>query len=275
MKNFIIRAITSVFIIAVVVGAFLLRQLVDTRLMHILFYLFAVGGTLEMVRALGDKMTTFNKYVIVAVSLTLIPLYVFLGANAMAILAITAGVVILISMVFDFENTTLEKTGCAFLALVYPNLLLIPMVLTNEISNALIALILIFVIAPVTDGAAYIIGSLIKGPKLCEKVSPKKTISGAIGGLIGGTLASVIFWLVYAKGMVLSNQTAEFILFIVIGVLGSLFTELGDLIEGTIKRKLAIKDMGKLLPGHGGVLDRIDGNMICAVFVYGVFMFIG
>lgn len=276
MKNFLIRLGTSVFIIAVVVGSFLLRELVDIRLMNILFYAFAVVGSYEMIRALKDRITNFQKCVIFAFSLTVTPVYVFFGVQAVAVVCMCACILLLLAMVFEFEKVTIEKISCAFFALFYPTGLLIPMLLCNTLeSNSFVALVLIFIISPVADALAYVVGSLLKGPKLCEKVSPKKRISGAIGGLLGGIAVSLLFWLVYAKGSVTDNVGAEIVLFSLIGLFGALFTELGDLVEGAIKRKLEIKDMGKLLPGHGGMLDRIDGNMICAAFIYLVFSFIG
>ncbi len=276
MKNFLTRLGTSVFIIAVVVGAFLLRELVDIRLMNVLFYAFAVIGSYEMIRALKDRITNFQKCVIFAFALTVTPVYVFFGVKAVAAVCMCAGILLLLAMVFEFEKSTIEKTACAFFGLFYPSGLLIPLLLCNTLgSNSFIALVLIFIISPVADALAYVVGSLFKGPKLCEKVSPKKRISGAIGGLLGGMAASILFWLVYAKGSVTDNIGAELTLFALIGLFGALFTELGDLVEGAIKRKLEIKDMGKLLPGHGGMLDRIDGNMICSAFIYFIFSFIG
>lgn len=276
MKNFFTRLITSVFIVATVLGAFLLRQNVDSRFMHILFYFFAVVGSFEMIRALGDRITTFTKCVIIAVSFTLTPCYVFIGTNTIWIIVLAATLLMLAAMVFDFENTTIEKTACGFFALFYPNILLVPMMMANDLPNyGFIATVLIFAISPVADALAYIVGSLVKGPKLCEKVSPKKTISGAIGGLIGGMAISVVVWAVFGKDIFKTNTAIEVTIFILIGFIASICTELGDLIEASIKRKFGIKDMGKLLPGHGGILDRIDGNMICALFIYAVFAFIG
>lgn len=259
-----------------VVGSFLLRQLVDVRLMFILFYFFAIVGTFEMVRAMGDRLTTLSKCVAWAYALTVTPVFTFFGIDAVWTVTILACILLLFGMIFEFDKTTVESTACGFLSLFYPTGLLIPMLRTNYFENhGFIALMLIFIISPSSDVMAYIVGSLLKGPKLCEKLSPKKTVSGAIGGLLGGTTASLLLWAFYAKGMIFESAWAEIVLFIVVGIIGSCFTEAGDLIEGAIKRKFGIKDMGKLLPGHGGILDRIDGNMLCAVFIYFVFAFLG
>ncbi len=275
MNNFWQRAVSSVFIVIVLVASFLLRQLVDVRLMFILFYFFALAGTFEMVRAMGERLTFFTKCVVWAYALTVTPVYVVFGIDAVGIVSVCAPLLLLFGMLFEFDKTDVEKLSCGFFSLFYPTGLLIPMLQVNMLEkNALVALMLIFLISPCSDVMAYVVGSLIKGPKLCEKLSPKKTVSGAIGGLLGGTAAAVFLWIFYAKGKVVENLTAELILFILLGLFGSMFTELGDLIEGAVKRKFGIKDMGNLLPGHGGILDRIDGNMICAAFIHFVFMFL-
>lgn len=276
MKNFLIRAVTSVFIVAALVGSFVLRQCVDERWMYLLFFVFAALSSFEMVRALKDRLTDFTKCVVMAYSLAIVPFYMFFGTSALLIMTVGAGILLLLATVFDFEETTIEKTACGFFAMFYPGVLLIPMLLANSLeNNSFIALLLIFSISPVADAMAYVVGSLLKGPKLCTKINQKKTVSGAIGGLLGGIIVSVVVWLAYAKGKVLDNATWELVLFIVTGLVGALFTELGDLVESAIKRKLEIKDMGRILPGHGGMLDRIDGNMLCAAFIYAVFAFIG
>ncbi len=275
MKNFGQRLFSGVFIVIALVGSFLLRQRVDERLMCILFYFFALVGTFETVRAMGERLTPFSKCVIWAYALTVTPVFVFFGIDAVWTVTVAAPLLLLFGMLFEFDKTDIDKLSCGFLCLFYPTGLLIPMLQTNVLENhAFVALMLIFIISPCSDVMAYIVGSLLKGPKLCPKLSPKKTVSGAIGGLLGGTVAAVLLWVFYAKGMVFENLTVELIVFILLGLFGSLFTEFGDLIEGAIKRKLGIKDMGKLLPGHGGILDRIDGNMICAAFIHFVFAFI-
>ena len=123
----------------------------------------------------------------------------------------------------------------------------------------------VFVIPIFVDTFAMLTGSLIKGKKLCEKVSPNKTISGAIGGLVWGILASVAMFFIF-------NSIDKFrIMFIAInltwwkmllvGIISSVLCQLGDIFESFLKRKANVKDSGDLLPGHGGVLDRIDSHI--------------
>ncbi|MGL5315937.1 MAG: phosphatidate cytidylyltransferase [Peptostreptococcaceae bacterium] len=118
---------------------------------------------------------------------------------------------------------------------------------------------LIFIIAFLTDTCAYFAGYLFGKHKLIPKVSPKKTIEGSIGGILGSTIGCVIFGYIFKLDL-----TAM----ILIGSLGSVVAQFGDLFASSIKRYVGIKDYGKLIPGHGGILDRFDSVILVAPFVY-------
>ena len=139
-----------------------------------------------------------------------------------------------------------------------------------EDPKGLVGLLMIIVVSTCADTAAYLVGSTVKGPKLCEKISPKKTISGAIGGVLGGIIGALGVYFLFGKGVFI-NSPLEWIVYVLTGGISSLVTEFGDLVEGAIKRKLDIKDSGTLLPGHGGMLDRIDGMIFNCVFMFAVF----
>ena len=200
------------------------------------------------------------------------------------------GVSVLFAMlVFAHKNVTLESTGYALLCYIYPSFFLLVLSVCNHLeSYSELALLLVFVIAPFADTFAYFFGRLF-GKKLSKKlapnISPKKTLIGGLGGLIGGAIAAVgIFFLYYglmrlddigATAQAIRNiafTPVNFIFFVALGIVASAFSQFGDLVESAVKRKLGIKDMGKLLPGHGGILDRIDsalyaGLVVCLVLV--------
>lgn len=118
--------------------------------------------------------------------------------------------------------------------------------------------IIIFLLAIwTTDTAAYFIGSSIGGPKLWPTVSPNKTVSGAVGGLISAAIVCGVL------GVVLINWTNLWIALLV-GVSASVVGQLGDLIESAYKRTSGVKDSGRFLPGHGGMLDRVDSLLFAA-----------
>ena len=128
-----------------------------------------------------------------------------------------------------------------------------------------------FVISPLSDTFAYFVGSLIGGKKLCPKISPKKTWSGAIGGTLGGALGGLLVYLVFKPSVAVSVPV---LLFIITGVVASVINIFGDLTESYLKRKCGVKDSGKILPGHGGILDRIDGTSFVLPFIYLVFLLV-
>ena len=108
-----------------------------------------------------------------------------------------------------------------------------------------------------TDIAAYFAGRRLGGPKLWPAVSPKKTWSGSIGGALAAMVAGVV--LVWATGGEVTATLA------VIALLLSIIAQLGDLFESAIKRRFGVKDASKLIPGHGGLMDRVDGLAFAAV----------
>jgi phosphatidate cytidylyltransferase len=130
--------------------------------------------------------------------------------------------------------------------------------------------LLLFVVTWFADIFAFVTGSILKGPKLWPKFSPNKTWSGFFGGLVAASLGAVgidalTTWLPTLPDMNLTWPIAAFI-----GLLGGLSTMMGDLWESMLKRRFGVKDSGDLIPGHGGMLDRVDGLMFAAIVIAGV-----
>jgi len=130
--------------------------------------------------------------------------------------------------------------------------------------------VLIFAITMLSDTFAYLIGSTLKGPKVCPKISPNKSWSGCVGGLIGGAVGALAIW-----GILHVNAFESILLtlnmnvwgFVGVGLIGSLASQIGDFFESFLKRKAGVKDSGNLFPGHGGMLDRIDALMVNVLFI--------
>ena len=121
--------------------------------------------------------------------------------------------------------------------------------------------VLLFAIGWSADIAAYAIGNLLKGPKLWPRFSPNKTWSGFIGGMAAGIMAGVIC-------ESFSDQIdIPLVWSIPLGFVGALATMAGDLWESALKRRFGVKDAGSLIPGHGGLLDRVDGLMFAVIAV--------
>jgi phosphatidate cytidylyltransferase len=121
--------------------------------------------------------------------------------------------------------------------------------------------ILVFVVAWSADVMAFLVGSLLKGPKLWPRYSPNKTWSGFVGGLAAGALAGWLVAVFIPGGLGVPHPLWGLLL----GLAGALATMAGDLWESALKRRFGVKDAGGLIPGHGGLLDRVDGLMFAAV----------
>jgi phosphatidate cytidylyltransferase len=117
-----------------------------------------------------------------------------------------------------------------------------------------------------TDVFAYFTGMAVGKHKLCPKISPKKTIEGSVGGILGSILLCAVFGWFIVPGL--------FIHCIIIGFLGSIAAQFGDLTASIFKRKMGIKDYGNLIPGHGGILDRFDSVLFTAPLIYYYILFV-
>jgi phosphatidate cytidylyltransferase len=225
----------------------------------------------ELTGAFGETFPLAYRILNLAYAAAILPCYLLTdlsGVFALTGFALTAALVIFTAA----QNAAPDALQKAALALIYPAALLsliFPMIYSGD---ALFLLVAVFAIGPMSDTFAYAVGSIVKGKKLCPHVSPNKTVSGAIGGIFGGIAAGL---LIYAAFKLFSlGATPGIIVMAIVGALGALFTEAGDLAESALKRKLGIKDFGNLLPGHGGVLDRVDGIMFNAAFIYIFFSYI-
>ena len=127
-----------------------------------------------------------------------------------------------------------------------------------------IFIILSFSIPLVGDIFAFFSGKRFGKRKLCPAVSPNKTIEGAIGGLCGSMLSSLICWLL----LQLFGTSLPFWHFILLGIVGGVAGQIGDLFASLIKRHCKVKDFGTIFPGHGGMMDRMDSTFFSAVVVF-------
>ena len=118
-----------------------------------------------------------------------------------------------------------------------------------------------------SDSAAYFTGRTFGGPKLAPRISPNKTWSGTIGGLVGALIVAALSCFLI-KGKVTFNYVGLFIVIVAMG-------QLGDLLESAIKRYFKIKDSSNIIPGHGGLLDRMDSLLLSSLFIYGLKLLVG
>ncbi len=268
------RIVMGVLLVGVIVGFFFLRT-VDYRFFDIVIMAMAVIGSYEMTKMLGDKLSTARKWLILTYATLLVPVHLlcetYLGDGMTYALVLTGVAVLgnLLLTVFDYDSS-FESVGYCFLGIVYPNILLLFTLGLNAIGGGTetVPLLIAVALAPMTDTFAYFVGVLFGKHKLCEKISPKKTVEGAIGGLIGGIVACVAIYFIFKPTV---NVEYPVVLFAFMGLIGAVISQIGDLIESVIKRKCEVKDSGKIFMSHGGMLDRIDSISFVCWFVYLVF----
>jgi len=130
------------------------------------------------------------------------------------------------------------------------------------------AVILVFVCAWTTDTGAYFTGYAIGKHKLIPKVSPKKTVEGAIGGVVTAAVCCAVYLFILNNLSITKMDNLGYVSMMLVGVCSSVFSQLGDLVASAIKRDCEAKDFGSLLPGHGGVLDRFDSVIYITPVIY-------
>ena len=123
---------------------------------------------------------------------------------------------------------------------------------------------LIFISSWMCDTSAFYAGKFFGKTKLCPRISPKKTVEGSIGGLIG----SAVFCGLYGAFIISCGVHVALIHFIILGVICGIFSQFGDLAASSIKRFAGVKDFSNLIPGHGGILDRFDSILFSSVIVF-------
>ena len=286
------RIVSGAVYCVIIVGFFLLRQFVDTRLFTILPWIFSIIGSIEMANAMKEKIDRSEYLLTIFAGATAIPvyavfkyllnLYTFAFTLTLAYVTLIILLCILLAVIRNNRGVNKETKEIDFRGFFYPVILLIFMADCNSFlaGRGLVSLLLIFVISALTDTFAYFVGitySAIKkgeAKKLCPKLSPKKTVAGAIGGLVGGILGAIIVAILFKDKILFFEVKQPVLLFSFIGLGGAIVNQVGDLFESKIKRSLGIKDMGNIMPGHGGVMDRIDGILLLSVYIFLIFMFI-
>lgn len=282
------RTLSGTVFVAVLVAFFLLRQFVDYRLFQILICFAMSVSTYEVASVMKKYSFKFMRIFCIVFGIAILPIYCLFNYLIIPSFGwlVVLGVILITLIVFSifsfFKNVDFKKYIASILPLVYPALLLLAMMLANDLPNpkGFLALLLIFVISSLSDTSAYLVGmtySKIRGgkaKKMCPKLSPNKTWAGGIGGIVGGVLGAILVYFIFKNLADTVLFFSPLLLFVVVGVLGSISTEIGDLLESFIKRKVGIKDMGKIMPGHGGIMDRIDGISLTSVVVFFAFLFV-
>lgn len=168
--------------------------------------------------------------------------------------------------VFTYPKYKTEQLLAAFFGVFYVAVMLSYVYQTRMLSMGAYIVWLIFLCSWGCDTCAYCVGVLIGKHKMSPKLSPKKSVEGAVGGVVGAALLTILYDMVFKNAMGVGNT--EVYIMAAISAVGALVSMVGDLTASAIKRNYDIKDYGKLIPGHGGILDRFDSVIFTAPMIY-------
>lgn len=306
MKN---RVIFGIVLLAIMALVLFLSQYVVAEIYDAFIVLLMILTAYEMTRAIENKYSKPMFGVIVvfifvgyAAFKTVHELNAAFHSNGYG--GITAFFVVLIAMfivcfIVNMASSkhTFENVISTFICMIYPVGIMVYFIGLNYFSGAdaglaftgwqydpyasgsfapnyrPIAIIMTFACGAGADIFALFVGKLFKGPKLAPIISPKKTVSGAIGGLFGGMVAAALVFALSFTGVFgltgfNENVFISLALYLSLGLCVAIATEVGDLMASYIKRFCEIKDYGTLIPGHGGALDRIYGTLVASMVTY-------
>lgn len=260
-KSFWTRVLSSVPLVIIT----LVTILVGGNLLFIVSILLSLIGMFELYRMIKmqDKLPGFVGYLSCILFYGLMVMgydvyfVVFIILYLMALMAI---------YVLSFPKYKLEDLIMIFFGLVYVGVMLSYVFRIRILPDGFYLIWLVFISSWISDTFAYLFGVTFGKHKLTAILSPNKSIEGSVAGIIGSALIGGIY------GMILTNHITAFInpvigCAIVCGV-GSIISQIGDLTASAIKRNYKAKDYGKLIPGHGGILDRFDSLIFVAPAIY-------
>lgn len=168
-------------------------------------------------------------------------------------------------LVFAYPRYNTQQIFAAFFGMFYVAVMLSYIYQTRILAGGVYTVWLVFVCSWGCDTCAYCVGMLIGKHKMAPILSPKKSVEGGIGGILGAALIGILYGLAINHW---GGADADILVYAVIGAAGGAISQIGDLAASAIKRYHNIKDYGKLIPGHGGILDRFDSVIFTAPIIY-------
>ncbi len=243
------------------VAAALLTIISGGVILWTVLFCISVIGAGELYRAMGVHKDSFG--LMEAAGYLGILLYygaVALNFGRCGMMAVILSLILLLFVyVFSYPKYDAGQTSAAFFGILYVAVMLSFIYLTRNLEGGQFIVWLIFICSWGCDTCAYCVGMLIGKHKMAPVLSPKKSVEGAVGGVAGAALLGAVY----------AAATREPVAgYALICAVGALISMVGDLAASAVKRNQGIKDYGKLIPGHGGILDRFDSVIITAPIIY-------
>lgn len=238
-------------------------------------YVVSVIGFLELTKACGVRAKDKSgKYAginaleligIVIITCYYLVTYFSQDTSYLVMIMIMALIAVMFVYVFGFPKFNANQVMNTYFSLIYAPVMLSFVFLTRQLENGIYLVWMIFISSWISDTFAYLVGVMIGKHKLAPVLSPKKSIEGSVGGIVGAALAGGLFGAYMDYALALENFV---VILAIVGGVGSVISQVGDLAASAIKRNHDIKDYGKLIPGHGGIMDRFDSVIFTAPITY-------
>ena len=273
------RLLTGIVLAGVMFFFLLYLRPICVHSFDIIGMFFVVMGGIEMRKALlagGKKVLLIPQIVFFVI---LYPLFWFFNTEGIMLALAAASCVGMVMFTFN-TKVTLSDLGYTVFEMLYPSVFVAMIMAVNRYAGDLLAILLLLAVPLVSDIFAYFVGSLFGKHKLCPAISPKKTVEGLIGGIVGAMLSACAIMLLFdvfhlfddvnniAIKAISDKLWVSILVYSLLGVLIMLAGMVGDLVASRIKRSVGIKDYGKIFPGHGGVMDRMDSVIFAMPVVY-------
>ncbi len=260
------RLLSGIVLVVLIIGVLYLGGYVTAGTM----FLLSIGGTFELLRIYKLHKSPIG----IATYIATIVYYALLifGKNELVMPLIILFVLVVLGIyVITYPKFTDKDSMAAVLAFMYVTVMLSYMYLIRDMSHGGALVVMVFVCSWVNDTCAYCVGVTLGKHKMTPKLSPKKSVEGLVGGIVGSAVVGALYGMFFNK-QVTAIANAP-IIFAVIGAAGAVVAVIGDLAASAIKRNNDIKDYGKLIPGHGGIMDRFDSIIFTAPIIYYGFMY--
>ena len=269
LKNLALRVLVAIFGIPLIL--FTLYK--GSYPLLFLVLIINIFSQYELYKLAEKKNASPLKYVGILFGVFMTLIFFFQGIEKSWLILFSGIIVILLIELFRNKSNATLNVSTTVLGILYPTSLFSFLILIREIpKHATISadipyehgglyLIVVMITIWICDTAAYFIGSAIGKHKLFKRVSPHKTVEGAVAGFIFSLITVYVFYLIYPNLFSLFN-------YLMIGILVGIFSQIGDLVESIFKRDAGVKDSSAILPGHGGFFDRFDAPTFVRPIIY-------